>query len=103
MLMKQRERILGLSQVHDYVHCPDALAKINLYNWIQFYKQEKLPKKKKQTSDEVLLPVDQGEIANASHNISLSKLLVQDLDIGSKYGDNDRKKKLRCSDKLMHF
>ena len=30
----KRGRVLGLSPVHNYVHQPDELANVNLYNWI---------------------------------------------------------------------
>ena len=36
-VIKKRGRILGLSPVHDYVHRPEALANVNLYDWVRCY------------------------------------------------------------------
>jgi hypothetical protein len=43
-VIKKRGRIIGLSKVHDYIHRPEELADVNLYEWIRCYKREKLPK-----------------------------------------------------------
>ncbi len=43
-VIKKKGKILGLSQVHDYIHRPKELANVNLYEWIRCYKWEKLPK-----------------------------------------------------------
>lgn len=43
-VIKKRGKIIGLSRVHDYIHRPEELAHVNLYDWIRCYKREKLPK-----------------------------------------------------------
>ena len=43
-MIKKRGKIIGLSRVHDYIHRPEELANVNLYDWIRCYKQENLPK-----------------------------------------------------------
>ena len=52
------------------MHRPEELADINLYEWIKYYKREKLPKKKQRCD----LPLDEdGAIsADGSCDISIS-------------------------------
>ena len=37
-VIKKGGKIIGLSRVHDYIHRPEELANVNLYDWIQCYK-----------------------------------------------------------------
>jgi len=45
-IIKKRGRIVGLSPVHDYVHGPDHLEHITLYQWIRCYKRESYQKER---------------------------------------------------------
>ena len=99
-VIMKRGRVLGLSPVHDYVHHPDELANVNLYNWIQCYKREKLPKSVKHTpSDDV--QDETSILPDGEHDKSVS--LEDVLDVSSEYSeDQDKKPNARCSN-LMCF
>ena len=46
-LLKRNGRIIGISNIHDYVHRPKELEGVSLYDWISNYKRAKLPAKAK--------------------------------------------------------
>jgi len=92
---------LGLSPAHDYVHRPEELANVNLYEWIWCYKWEKLPKGKHNSNgtneDETSV------LVNHLHNGSIS-LELEELDVISEYSVNqDEKKPMQHSNGLLHF
>ena len=84
-VIKKRGKIIGLSRVHDYVHRPEELANVNLYDWIRCYKREKLPKKKHtpRALDDVTAANenDTSFVADDIHDLSIS--LDEDLDVVS--------------------
>jgi hypothetical protein len=43
-VIKRKGKIVGLSPIHDYVHRPDSLEDVSLYDWVRCYKREKLQK-----------------------------------------------------------
>ena len=100
-VIKKRGRILGLSPVHDYIHRPEALANINLYNWVRCYKRVKIPKNIKKAEDKADLDI----LADNSHDISGSHHELHNLDVvdsDSEYSDNpDKMKDARHS--VMRF
>ena len=104
-VIKKRGRILGLSPVHDYVHRPEALANISLYDWVRCYKRVPLPRKKNKTSnneDEA----DSDTLADDLQNTSLSSvhnLDVVDSDDGEYDDEPDKKNKTQCSKNVMRF
>ena len=103
-IIKKKGKILGLSRVHDYVHRPVELADINLYDWVIYYKREKLPKKEKDTqATDLPGDEDDGAIsANGSSDISLSH--IQNLDIVSERDDSlDEKKNTKKINNIMRF
>ena len=61
-VIKKKGKIVGLSPIHDYVHRPDSLEDISLYEWVRCYKREKLPKKKQ----------------SACHSTSINNLKIDD-------------------------
>ncbi|KAF8800468.1 hypothetical protein BYT27DRAFT_7117504 [Phlegmacium glaucopus] len=42
-VIMKKGRMVGLSPMHDYLHRPEELVHVNLYQWIRCYKREKLP------------------------------------------------------------
>jgi hypothetical protein len=105
-VIKKRGKNLGLSRVHDYIHHPEELADINLYDWIRCYKRENLPK------DMRTLDSLDGDAAANENNSSfmadgapdLSISLDEDSDVVSEYCDEQRKKKVtRRSNAIMRF
>ena len=102
-VIMKRGRVLGLSPVHDYVHRPNELSHINLYNWVRCYKREKLPKKVKHTlSDNVPMNQDETSILlDGEHDKSAS--LENILDVSSEYSEDQDKKPNTRHLNLMHF
>ena len=52
-MLKWNGRIVGLSCVHDYVHRPENLDDLSLYDWVSTYKRGKLPSPTKTKSSSV--------------------------------------------------
>ena len=106
-VIKKRGRILGLSRVHDYVHRPEELANVNLYDWIRCYKREKLPKKDRRTpdvlnGDAAVNENDASFAADGACDVSIS--LDEDLDVVSDDCEEQCEKKVTGrSNAVMRF
>ena len=68
-LIKNKGRIVGLSPVHDYVHCAPELEHVNLFEWIRCYKREKLPRKQKKRD-----PVDEEAEHTDGEDVGLTSI-----------------------------
>ena len=108
-VIKKRGRIIGLSRVHDYIHRPEELANVNLYDWIRCYKREKLPKDMRPLDG-----LDADAVANENETSfaeygtpgDLTISLDEDSDVVSEYCEEKHKKKVttgRRSNAIMHF
>ena len=105
-VIKKRGKIIGLSRVHDYVHRPEELANVNLYDWIRCYKREKLPKKKHtpRALDDVTAANenDTSFVADDIHDLSIS--LDEDLDVVSDHCEEQHEEKVtKRSNSIMRF
>jgi len=96
---------MGVSQVHDYIHRPQELANVNLYEWIRCYKREKFPKVKHMPKDDVLENQnDTSLLVNASCDVSAAFDLSIDLDAKGEYSDVQQEKgPMGYTTGLMHF
>jgi len=105
-VIKKRGRIVGLSQVHDYIHRPEELANVNLYDWIRCYEREKLPKDRHTPvvlDDKAAVNEnDTSFVADGARDVSIS--LDEDLDVVSDGYEEQREKKVTSrSNPIMHF
>ena len=80
------------------MHQPGELADINLYEWVKYYKREKLPKKKQRCD----LPVDKDRAISADGSCDISLSLVQNSDIDSEHDNKPDKKNTKKSNNIMH-
>ena len=46
-ILKRNGRVIGISNVHDYIYRPKGLEDVSLYDWISTYQRVKLPAKAK--------------------------------------------------------
>lgn len=105
-VIKKRGKIIGLSRVHDYIHRPEELANINLYDWIRCYKREKLPKDM-HTPDgldsDALAAGNENDtnfVADGASDLSID----EDSDVVSEYCEEQHKKKVtRRLNAIMRF
>ena len=108
MLFRSRGQIIGLSRVHDYIHCPEELANVNLYDWIRCYKRKKLPKDMHTLDglddDAAANENDTSFVADGAPDLLISKSLDEDSDVVSGYCEEISKKKVtRRSNAIMCF
>ena len=85
-IFKQRGRIIGMSNVYDYIYRPVELENMSLYEWISNYKREKLPNRKSYSLDDDDEKVDQPchdienfqNVAEDEHNVDDFQDLAED-------------------------
>ena len=97
---------MGLSRVHDYIHRPEELANVNLYDWIRCYKREKLPKDMCTLDDlggdAAANDNDTSFLVDGLPDVSIS--LDGNSDVVSDYCEEQYKKKVtRRSNAIMRF
>ena len=73
-IIKRRGRIMGLSPVHDYIHRPQEAYNICLYDWIRYYKREKLCRKGRNELEQNDIP----DISAIEHDISTTSIEMED-------------------------
>ena len=105
-VIKKGGKIIGLSRVHDYIHRPEELANVNLYDWIRCYKREKLPKDmctvERLDGDATANENDTNFVEDEALNLSTS--LDGDSDVVSNYCEEQPKKKVTGrSNAIMRF
>ena len=89
-MLKRNGRIVGVSYVHDYIHRPEELDDMSLYDWISTYKRGKLPAKTKTKSAQAVA-LDDGAVEESDREEFEEIQIAQDDDpTDSDDGDEER-------------